>query len=452
MENTNLMNGTLGATSFSSASDIESTQWTKYHTLQAHGFAAEDWNALMDKLCGRSVDKVGLSNELNGADRIVNGVKIQSKYCSSSYKSVSNAFDENGLYRYPGMKLEVPKGQGEDAVRYMEQRIRNGQVPGVSDPALAGEMVVEGNCTYDQAVKIAKAGNIESLKFDAANQLVTCALAIGISFIVGYAAARVGGLSREVALKQAVSQALKVGVTTMAAGVAVQQILRTQVGRDMAAVATRSAKKIVDGIMSTPAGRTVIERMMAGVLGKAAAQNAARSACVKLLRSNFFTSTAIATATAVPDIVKACSGRKSWKQVGKNAVVNVAGIGGGSAGWWAGAAAGSCVLPGVGTVIGGMIGAIGGGLAASVGAKKSLDCFVDDDSVKCIKMVEDAVVNLCMAYDTKEEELDSIMRRIRSENVLKESFFEKMYRTGGSGMDNARMRAFATSQLRQYFV
>lgn len=73
-------------------------QWTKYHSKQGHGFAAEDANAMWDRMHGKKVDKVGLDNSLNGADRISDGVKIQTKYCADASKSVNAAF-ENGSYR-----------------------------------------------------------------------------------------------------------------------------------------------------------------------------------------------------------------------------------------------------------------------------------------------------------------------------------------------------------------
>ena len=445
-------NGIYGAAGVKVSDNIESTQWTKYRCSQAHGFTAEDYNALVDRLCGKNVDKVGLNNELNGADRIVDGVKIQSKYCRSAYDSVFSAFDDDGIFRYPGMKLEVPKGQGEDAVRYMEECIRNGQVPGVSDPAQARNLVIEGHCTYEQSLKIAKAGNLESIKFDVMNQMVTCACAAGFSFVVGYAISRLGGISREYALRQAVNQAFATGATTMVASVAVQQLLRTQVGRNMAAAATNVARKSVDRIMRTPAGAAIVEKMMAGIIGKATTQSAARVACIKMLRSNYFTSAAITVATTAPDVVKACRGKKSWKQVGKNAAVNIASIGTGGAGWWAGAAAGSCICPGIGTLVGGVIGAIGGGIAGSFGTKKILDLFVEDDSVKCMGIVEDAIVGLCQEYQVDEEHLEPIMKAIRSKNVFKDSFFEKMYHAGGSDRNASQMRSYAYCTLAPYFA
>lgn len=65
-----------GTTYFECNSQID-----KYHTMQGHGFAAEDANALHDTLRGKSVNKVGTDNAPDGADRIVDGVSIQVKYC-----------------------------------------------------------------------------------------------------------------------------------------------------------------------------------------------------------------------------------------------------------------------------------------------------------------------------------------------------------------------------------
>ena len=116
-------------------------QWTKYHNAKGgHGFAAEDANALHDKWQGKCVDKVGTDNSKNGADRIVNGVEIQTKYYASPEGSVNAAF-ENGQYRDPGMKLEVPKDQYDKAVQIMRERISSGKVPGVTDPNMAEQIV-----------------------------------------------------------------------------------------------------------------------------------------------------------------------------------------------------------------------------------------------------------------------------------------------------------------------
>lgn len=93
----------------------------------------------------------------------------------------------------------------------MADKIRNGQVPGVKDPAAARDMVVKGNCTYNEARNIAKAGNIDSIKFDAKTQAVTCGLICGMSFLLTYVNSVRDGKTHKEALKEASSQAAKVG-------------------------------------------------------------------------------------------------------------------------------------------------------------------------------------------------------------------------------------------------
>ncbi len=445
-------NGVLGAASVKSASAVESTQWTKYRSPSGHGFAAEDANALHDKLCGKSVDKVGLNNELNGADRIVDGSPVQTKYYKTAYDSVNAAFDQDNMFRYPGQKIEVPKDQFEEAVAHLEAKIRDGRVPGVTDPAEARNMLVKGNCTYDQAVRIAKAGNLDSVLFDIKNQAVTCAYACGLSFAVSYAFSRFSGQDGSTALKTAVSQAVKSGALTMAAGVATQQFLRTQAGRNLAAATTNVARRAVDSVCRTKVGAEIVRKMMSAILGKNLTQSAARNALIKTARSNFITSAAMTVATCVPDVVKALRGRRSWKQVGKNAVVNTAGLGGGTAGYWAGAAAGTAICPGIGTVIGGIAGGIGGGMLLSWGTKKAADCFVEDDSVVCVECLETAIVELCDVHNTSKEELDIILKKMKSKNVFSEKFFCRMYKAGGKGRNYPAMTAFAKVELKAYFA
>ena len=367
-------NTVLGAASVKSASNVESTQWTRMSAARANGWAAEDWNALVDKLCGKHVDKVGLSNELNGADRIVNGIKIQTKYCRSAYDSVYKAFDKaTGRLRYPGMKLEVPKGQGEDAIRYFAERIRRGDVPGVTDPAKAREIIVEGHCTYDQAVKVAKAGNVESLKYDVLSHAVTCTCVIGLTFVLTYTGCRMMGLDPKNAFKSAYKRALVTGATYLTVNVAIQQFFRTQPGRDTLAWVTKGARKAVETAYQSNLGRKAITQVASREVGKQASEQAIKGAATKIVRGNVITATAMTVAVTVPDIVRSCQGKQSWKETGKNAIVNTAGTAGGWGGAAAGAVLGTAICPGIGTTIGGILGGLGVGIGVQAGVKKLVD-------------------------------------------------------------------------------
>lgn len=67
------------------------------HGKQGHGFAAEYGNDVIDTLLGKDAILAGLDNAKNGADRIVNGELIQTKYCSTRAKSISERFDRTGF-------------------------------------------------------------------------------------------------------------------------------------------------------------------------------------------------------------------------------------------------------------------------------------------------------------------------------------------------------------------
>ena len=56
---------------------------TKFNSSQGHGFAAERANDLFDRLLLKDAKIEGDNNLKDGADRLVNGVSIQSKYCKT---------------------------------------------------------------------------------------------------------------------------------------------------------------------------------------------------------------------------------------------------------------------------------------------------------------------------------------------------------------------------------
>ena len=362
-ENNNVI---AGEVSVVTAKCINNQQWTKYHGKQGHGFAAEDANAMWDSYHGKSVDKVGMDNTLNGPDRIVDGVQIQTKYCADASKTISAAFD-NGSYRYSGMKLEVPSDQYDEAVRLMRGRISNGDVPGVTDPNMAKQVVVKGHYSYEEAIQIAKAGNLDSIKFDAQTQSVACTYACGLSFAVAYWSAKTGGMTHKDALKEAAKQAVKSGGTTMVTGVAAQQLLRTTVGQSIAAATKTAMKPVVQNVMKTEVGKQAVARAATHIAGKQVAGAAAASVATKALRTNAVVSGVVFIGTAIPDVVSLCKGKISGREFTEKTATNAAGVGGG----WAGAAIGTAICPGIGTLVGGVI----GGFGASKGVQKVISCF-----------------------------------------------------------------------------
>lgn len=359
-----------GYSSEKCAQNIEELQWRKYGTMQGHGFAAEDANAQYDILRGKKVVKTGVSNEANGADRIVNGVKIQTKYCQTPYGTVNAAFDpQTGIYRYSGQKLEVPKDQFDECVKYMAEKISSGKVPGVTNPAMAKNIIQRGSITYKQALNIAKAGTFDSIMFDVRNNVVTSVAAGGFSFVATYLREINAGKSQKEAVQKAMEDSIKTcGITTVA-GVVAQQVLRTKSGPIVINAASNTIRNTAIKVASTQVG----QKVAATSIGKAVLGQVFK----KSAGTNVITGAAMALAEAIPDTVKLCRGKLKGSEFVEKRVVSTAGIGGGMAGMAVGAAVGS-VIPGAGTIVGGAIGlvaSIGSSAASSKAALKICGLF-----------------------------------------------------------------------------
>ena len=189
----------------------------KFNTPRGHGFAAERANHLHDVLHGKDASLIGDNNAKNGADRLVNGQAIQTKFCKTGSKCIAECFDKQThqfKYRLENgqpMQIEVPKDKYEDAVKAMADRIEKGQVKGVSDPERAKEFIRQSPFTYEQAKNIAKFGTVESLTFDAVNGMILSAQTLGISALASFALAAWNGKSFEEALDEAMRVGLKTG-------------------------------------------------------------------------------------------------------------------------------------------------------------------------------------------------------------------------------------------------
>ena len=125
------------------------------------------------------------------------------------------------------MQLEVPADQYDKAVELMKKKIESGKVKGVTDGSEAENLVRKGNVTYAQAKNIAKAGTIDSLKYDAANGVITASCAVGISFALDYAVCKLNGYDTNTALKDSAINGLKTGSVVFASYVISAQITKT---------------------------------------------------------------------------------------------------------------------------------------------------------------------------------------------------------------------------------
>lgn len=339
------------------------SQTTKYATGKdgrtGHGFAGEDANGIADMLRGKNINKVDTDNSVNGADRISNGIKIQTKYCKTARATVNAAFDKiTGMYRYKlssngrPMKLEVPYDQYDKAIEIMKQKIAEGKVKGVKNPDHASKMIRRGITTYDQTVRITKAGTVESLVYDAATGAVSSATSAGISAAITFVLMKKNGASTKEALSAAAKQGGKAAASTMITQITVGQLEKLLI-RKAAEKATETAVK--EG--SKSATRAILS-----------------SAAKSTMRSNAITAIVTTAVTTLPDINKARKGEISWQECGERATTNAGSVVSGIL-----AAAGAVAMmsnPAGWTALGvSLVAGMGGSIAGGEATKKVIKFF-----------------------------------------------------------------------------
>jgi hypothetical protein len=428
------------------ARGLEQTQISKYHVKGGTGFAAEDANAFADRIRLKQVEVTGTSYEKNGADRVVDDVPIQTKYFPSASVTVENAFDRaSGQFRYEGQLLEVPKDQYDECVRIMREKISQGKVPGITDPGDAEKIVKKGDVAYKQARNIARAGNIDSILFDAKTQSITTGYVFAVTFAVHFARRKWEGDKNEDAITSAIQSAIAAGGTTLITGIIAAQVLRTRV----AALGVVAARNGVRAISSTSIGKKAIERIARASLGKAVYGAAAINHVSRLLRSNVITSTIATAVTSTPDFCRAAFAKSiSWPQFTKNLLVNAGGVAAGSGGWMGGAAAGAAIgsaVPVIGTaaggVIGGIIGALGGGWLGTTTAKGVMDALIEDDAKRMVELLQLALEELAGDYMLSESEIEKFSQTIKA--TVNPKWLRSMYQAGSDNNSDQDRQAFA---------
>ena len=391
-------------------------QTLRFNARQGHGFAAEQANDFLDKLFGRDARILGNDNAKNGADRWVDGQFIQTKYCQTPQASVDAAFDrQTNMYRYidkngAPMQLEVPSDQYDAAVKIMRQKIAAGQVPGVTDPNEATNLVRKGNVTYKTACNIAKAGNVDSLMFDAAHGTVIAMSAFGISAVITLAHSLWCGKSVEDAIDDSMYVGIKMGGTAFLSTVIASQITRTGMN-------TAIQRPLISIIKALPSGarKSMVSVMKDGALlyGKGTVRN-----LVKLWSSNIITTVAFTLVLSASDISHFFSGKISEKQLFKNITNLAAGMGGA----YVGAVAGSVLGP-AGSAVGGLVGGLVGGVAATKAASSILNHFVEDDAEAMVKILNECFLELAQEYLLNEEEVNLVLEDLH-EQLIHEKMLE----------------------------
>ena len=384
------------------------------------GMAAEAANvqshAESGLLNGTKVEHTGSNNVKNGPDYVLTApdgtiTQVQCKYYRTASETISACF-EDGVFRYYSdtnvpMTIEVPADQYDKAVLLMKTRIANGQVPGVTDPEKASDIVRKGSVTYRQAVNLARAGTIESLKYDAKTGSVTALSAFGISAVVQYAVSRWSGEPVEVALKNSIYTGLRVGGNAFITSILSSQLTRTGLNSLLV-----PGSEAVIRVIGPKAAAVIVNAGRVGlkpIYGAAAMKSAAR-----MLRGGVIVNTISFLVFTIPDTVELFRGRISGRQMLKNASVTVGGLAGAAGGAAGGAALGTAIFPGVGTTIGGIVGGIAGGLGVSLGVDAVADLIAEDDADEMLDIIQMEFQNLAEEYLLNTDEAERVSTQLQS--------------------------------------
>lgn len=381
-----------------------------FNNPQGHGVAAEYLNDRIDNLSGYDAIQLGNDNAKNGADRIVNGIEIQTKYYSTATRSVNAGFDDTtGMYKYIGkngkpMQLEVPKDQYEKAVAVMENKIKSGKVAGIKDPKMAKSLIRKGNVTYEQAKNYSKFCSKESLLYDATSGAIVGLSAFGISGAISFSLTYLQTKDFAKALNVAIVSGIKNGGMAFCI-----YMLGTQAQR---IAGINALVNMLDVSSSSMFGKALIN-----ATGSRAGANA-------LLRGTLVTSVATMAVTSGYEIYKMMDDRISKSQCIKNITVGAGGIAGAAGGAMAGAALGS-VVPVVGTFVGGVLGAVAGAAGGSGLMKGIMDEFIDDDNVIKATNFKNQMIYLSQKFMLDEKEQTLFQTEVESYIESFENFYEE---------------------------
>ena len=392
----------VATTSTQLESAAHNDRLTRFNARQGAGYAAEQGNNLIDTLHGRKVEPVGDNLAKNGADRSVNGQLIQTKYYQTAQQSVNSAFGKDGQYKYldngKPMQLEVPSEQYEKAIEIMRKKIAEGKVPGTTDPNDAEKLVRKGNITYRQSVQLAKAGTIESLTFDAVHGAVIAANTFGIATTITFAKAMWDGEEPHKAMDMAMYNGFKMGGIAFGTSVLSAQLTRTGLNKMLLGPSIDVVK-----LLPSKVRHAMVNAMREGasIYGGAATQNLA-----KLLRSNVIASGAFILVMSAGDICDAFRGRISAKQLFKNIMTVVGGVGGATIGGVVGATVGSFFgVPTIGYYVGSVVGGTVGGSSTNAVMNK----FIEDDAVEMLRIINERLVIQAQEYLLGEDELEVLL-------------------------------------------
>lgn len=392
-----------------------------------HDDMAKILNNYADLNAGKNARIVEDDRLKGGADRLINGVEVQSKYYNTPKNSLDAYFyneDRQGNHVMyldrdgKPMCLEVPKDQYNNAVELIRE--------GAYDEKLANlrmtreEFITKklraGNVTLQEAKHATKFCTKESLKFDAQRGAVVAISAFGVSFVCNSAFLLFRGKSIQESLKSALfastASAGKAFLVSMIAMQAQRTVLKSFLERT-----------INFNFHGNFIGRGLAELGRRGA--GAASKNVINSSANSVIRSNVIVAGATMLVTSGIEVTQMARGKISGMQCMKNIATNAVGVTGGMSGAMAGATLGTMLMPGIGTGVGAFVGGITGGLVGTKLGKSFMDKFIEDDLVKVYRLFFWYIQYLALLFRMNEREMQAFktMIDITIERHGQEAFF-----------------------------
>lgn len=444
---------TISAAAVESAETAVFVEQNAYiNNLAGHGEMAEEANTMVDKLRGMDAHVIGRDNVKNGADRQIDDILIQTKYYKSARGSLEACFDPNsGTYRYmkdgSPMQLEVPKDQYQKVLEGFKYKIKEGKVPGITDPEEAENFVHKGYLTYQQAVNLTKPGTIESLLYDASTGTVICSCAFGITFVTAVFLTwrKTGDMGK--AVEVGYYSGIQVFGISFLQHMVISQISRISLANSLMAPSQYVVERL--GYQSS----TTIVNGLRALSGKSAINGAAASKqLAKIMRSNVITSAISFAVFSVPETYSLVAQKISGAQYVKNLSVLTSSIAGGAGGTLGAGvaaakiagAAGTAIAPGVGTAVG----IIGGLVGSVIGAKivdTAGDVLCEDDAEAFSRLFNAMIACMSSEYMLDSGEMDALVERI---NKFEGTDFKRlMESTWQSTEQEAVLRIFLSTSF-----
>ena len=400
-----------------------------FNGSRGSGYAAEYGNNTVDRLTGKKVVNAAQQLDDNnrqvkhGADRIVDGVNIQTKYYKTASESIGAAFEKKrAVYINKDgsmMQIEVPRDQYDKACQLMQKRIDSGQVPGANPGDDPRKYVRKGTFTYASAHNIAASGTIESLCVDFGTGIIASSIPAGISVVIVFSIAIWNGEKPAEAAKAGLVTGLKVFGKGALIYTLTMQLSRSKLAIPLSKTYFKSGEFKGVATIANPAF-TISEKVASSL----STSTLAKSSFGKSIRLDKVTGRAVTsgTITAVvvfgPDICRAVCGRISTKQLFKNSAVGAAGIGG--------SILGQVLIPIP------VVGAMAGGMVASFMAKSVLDAFVEDDAKQMFQILKEEFLDSVMEAALLKEEFEVVLNKTLLNGslpkILQEMYMSKEYR------------------------